>query len=1348
MDVRGKRNIQQFNGERYSVWKYRIKSLLSELQVLDVIENEKPTEPDENWIKRNTVAKNTIIEFLGDSYLNFAQKETNAVNILRNMDDIYERQSLATQLTLRKQLLNFKLEVDVKLLDHFTKFEEIITELISAGANIEEMDKVSHLLLTLPSSYNGVITALETMSKDDLNLAFVKSRLLDHETKLRSETVTGFKVLQTDSQSSSSTFNKRYKNYNKQHFKKKSHYKKFSPKKFQYKYCEHCGRKNHIKRDCYYYKQMTGKHREQSRVIQQIETTNTNQESFAFMLQNMCRQSDSAKNHLTFLMDSGATDHIVNQLDVFTKYTELNPPIRIGIAKSGASVLATAKGCIEVTTNKGVQGSLMEVLYCPEVPHNLLSVRKIQQTGMTVIFTKSGVEVRKDDEIILSGEIINNLYKIIFGLNKLNYQINNVTIKHYKLWHARLGHISKSSFEYLRKHSLFDDNTHIQNIKPDNEICETCIFGKQVRLPFAKAKSKSPINKPLFIIHSDICGPITPPTLDDKHYFVTFIDDYTHYTVTYLMNYKSEVLKMFKDYVAKSETYLNSKIVNLYCDNGREYLSNDFKDFCVQKGIMYHLTVPHTPQQNGVSERMNRTLTEKARTLVISANLGKEYWGEAILTSTYLTNRLPTKALKINKTPYELWHNKKPKINNLKIFGSTVYVHNKTRKSKFDEKSFKAILVGYEPNGYKLWDVEHKRFFIARDVIVDETNFKNSRPLEKSDQKSEVPNKVNKSDIESDKLTINEHQNNLNDELKNFKVNKSDTKSDKLTNNEHQNTLNDELTISDKKVNIRRSERIKHLPLTCYDENKYNNFDKSFMISNNTLQSIPKSYYEIFERNDKNKWEEAIKDEINSLLTNKTWILVNKPENKNIISCKWVFNIKNNERGEPSKYKARLVARGFSQQYLEDYDETFAPVTRITTLRFMLAFSNQYDLLIHHMDVKTAFLNGILKEEIYMEVPDGIKADRDQVCRLNKSLYGLKQSSRCWFERFDNIITQKGFKNSKVDPCLYILDKGHIMKNIYIVLYVDDLLIATKDINTLTNFKSHLMQSFKMTDLQEIKFFLGIQIKRTKDKLTLDQSTYLKNVLNKFSMSDCVPIKSPLPSKLNYKALNSEVYYNAPSRNLIGCLMYAMLCTRPDISAAVNILSRYQSKNNKELWNSLKNLLRYIKGTVDLKLTYRKTNFKSLIIGYADSDWGNNEIDRKSTSGYLFKVFDNCTISWNTRKQSTVAASSTEAEYMALFEAVKEAVWLKGLITSINIKIKEPIIIFEDNNGCISIANNPTDHKRSKHIDIKYHFTREKVESKVIIIKYIPTGQQLADVFTKVLPSVKFSEVRLKLGLE
>lgn len=650
---------------------------------------------------------------------------------------------------------------------------------------------------------------------------------------------------------------------------------------------------------------------------------------------------------------------------------------------------------------------------------------------------------------------------------------------------------------------------------------------------------------------------------------MTFIDQYTHYCVTYLITYKSEVLQAFKDYVAKSEARFNTKLVNLYCDNGGEYLFTETKNVCVEKGITYHLTVPRTPQLNGVSERMNRTITEKARSMINGAKLDKIFWGEAVLTATYLINISPSKAIKSSKTPFEMWHDKKPQIKYLRVFGSTAFVHNKTGKGKFDDKSWKGILLGYEPNGYKVWNLESEKFVTVRDVVFDEINFLQYRPVLKPEGNDTLNSRDETDSMMHNKSVSHKQQDNSNKSENQsdtyecpIKIRKTNDLSSEPVVQSDSTNLPANSKNTDENIDLRRSERLKGRSQISYKE-----IDDDYLLcAQSVLNKVPTSYEEIKTRDDRHEWERAIKDELDSLKMNNTWTFVPKPDRKNIIDCKWIFTVKNDESGKPVRYKARLVARGFSQEYLTDYTETFAPVARIAGFRFMISFANQNKLLIHHMDVKTAFLNGNLKEQIFMKVPEGVVFPENHVCKLNKALYGLKQAARCWFELFELSLKERGFQNSSVDRCIFILDKGDISKNIYVVLYVDDLVIACANNKTMMDFKNYLMNQFKMTDLKDIKLFLGIRVTRCDDDtITLDQTVYIKTVLSKFNMQDCKPVNTPLETKPNYESLNSDEKYNAPCRNVIGCLMYIMLCTRPDLSTSINILSRYTNKNNKEL---------------------------------------------------------------------------------------------------------------------------------------------------------------------------------------
>ena len=1383
-----KRNITRFNGQQYSVWKFRILSLLAELDVAKVLQERDSAESNKKWQKAERIAKGTIIEYLADSFLSFVHSESTAKDIIEKLDSLYERKSVSTKIAIKDKLSALKMKNDISLELHFNDFDNLVREAIACGVTVDESDKISYLLRTLPIEYNTPVFAMQTVMPDDASVEFVKQRLFDIELKIKEQKLeTSAKVLSAETKENepqeiepktndSRNYNSRCYNSRNSHFRPRYQNNKWQlnrSKKFVVK-CYHCGKQGHKRNVCRDLKlknknqKHTKKNSSEKKSFQMINVESPSQpdSGFMFMMSAQgCERDSSNNSDVSFILDSGASDHAINNDDLFSSFENLPAPMKIYIAKNGAYINATKRGQIKIVTDQEVEGWLNNVLYCPDLPYNLLSVRRLQEANMTVIFDKSGVEIKHKGKTIIKGKLKNNLFGINFKI-KFNTMFYSATNNNYDLWHRRLGHISKNKFLELKNNKMFVDISKLENVSPHDNLCEPCISGKQARLHFDKVKDKSHISRPLFVVHTDVCGPISPPTFDDKNYFVIFVDQFTHYCVTYLIKNKSDVFSCFKDYVMKSEAHFNVKLVRLYCDNGREYLSNDMKEYCVEKGVTYHLTVPRTPQQNGVSERMNRTITEKARSMIADARLSKIFWGEAVLTATFLINRTPTKAIKNNKTPFELWHNKRPQLKYLRVFGSTVYVHDKTRQSKFDRKSWKGIMLGYEPNGYRVWDVESDKIHVVRDVIFDEKNYSESRPV--TIGPDEHPKRVDATNNNELRLPRIPECTNSDDcvstDWPSVRSKPDHKRSDEtlcesvdLGQVEGQQPCvpveNTEVTHVSKPTKrvlspeVRRSQRIRARPEVSYKETDLV-LDDCILTAQSVVCDVPKCFSDIKQRDDKKLWQDAIKDEINSLNSNKTWTLVDRPGDKNIVNCKWVFTIKNDECGNPAKYKARLVACGYSQQYLIDYEDTFAPVARIASLRFILAFANQFDLLVHHMDVKTAFLNGSLKEEIYMKVPEGIINKNNQVCKLNKALYGLKQAARCWFETFEETLKKKGFKNSAVDRCIYILDRGHISKNIYVLLYVDDLVVVTADPETMRNFKLYLMNQFKMVDLKEIKLFLGIKITRNENEIAMDQSTYIKAILAKFNMSDCNSVQTPLETNINYHNLNDDKMFNAPCRNLIGCLMYVMLCTRPDLSTAVIILSRYLTKNNAELWQCLKRVLRYLKGTINLRLTYKRCAFNDFLCGYVDSDWGRDEFDRKSTTGYVFKVFEQCVISWNTKKQTTVAASSTEAEYMALHEAVREALWLKSLASSINIHIVNPIILYEDNNGCISIANNFTSHKRSKHIDIKYHFSREQVENKTIKLIYVSTGNQLADVMTKPLAAPKFLEFRAKLNLK
>ena len=522
---------------------------------------------------------------------------------------------------------------------------------------------------------------------------------------------------------------------------------------------------------------------------------------------------------------------------------------------------------------------------------------------------------------------------------------------------------------------------------------------------------------------------------------------------------------------------------------------------------------------------------------------------------------------------------------------------------------------------------------------------------------------------------------------------------------------------------------------------------------NTTKEDVqePKSYNEAVNSPQAENWRKAMQTEYNSLMDNNTWTLVNEPEDQQVLPGKWVYKVKHGADGQVDKLKARYVAKGYAQVEGLDLFYTYAPTCKPETFRILLATAAQKDLQLGQMDVKSAYLHSNIEEEIYLEQPQGFvkKANSGQklVCKLNKSIYGLKQAAKNWYEALTSLLLMEGFKRSRNDYCLFVRKEENETFS-YVLIWVDDIVVAGATEEAVNEIKSMLNENFKMDDRGALNWFLGMQILRTHDKITVDQKKYIETVLQQFNMSDCKAVATP--GEVNLKLVKSddeEQKLVDPKlyRSLVGSLLFIGKHTRPDILHIVNQLSRFLYKPNESHWKAAKHVLRYLKGTIDLRLAFLK-NSNSDIIGDSDADWSGDLNDRKSTTGYYFKFEGNGgAISWEVKKQATVALSSAEAEYQAMAAAVQEAIYLRALLEDFGLPMKKPIDIGEDNQSCIKMCHNPVMHKRSKHIDTKLHFIRERVENKEVKIHYVPTEEMTADILTKSLPRVKVEKHRTVL---
>ena len=515
----------------------------------------------------------------------------------------------------------------------------------------------------------------------------------------------------------------------------------------------------------------------------------------------------------------------------------------------------------------------------------------------------------------------------------------------------------------------------------------------------------------------------------------------------------------------------------------------------------------------------------------------------------------------------------------------------------------------------------------------------------------------------------------------------------------------------------------------------------------------PESYKHAMNTDDASDWKVACDEEMSSHQTANTWTLVPPVTNRKAIGCRWIFKYKKGPDGQIIKNKARLVAKGFTQKDGIDFDETFSPTAKFCSIRAMIAIAAKQNYLIHQMDVKTAYLNGDLDEEIFMKQPEGYvnQEHPDWYCKLNHSLYGLKQSGRCWYEKLHSTLLQMNFKRCEVDYCVYRLEENG--QFIWLTVYVDDLLLISNNLDFLNQFKTRMSKTFSMSDLGEANFILGIEIIRENHLISLSQRNYITEIARKFNLLNAKPVSTPMIDSLIMtkqdcptSQSDKEEMERIPYQSAIGSVMYCMLATRPDISYAITVLSRFSSNPGQVHWNALKRLIVYLYSTRNLCLTYGLQNSDDLLVGYCDANYAGCIDDRKSYTGYVYKLFGSV-VSWQAKKQPTVALSTAESEYMAQGFASRESEWWYSILTFLGYHVPLPILIYSDSQSAIAIAKNPTSHSRTKHINVKYHYIRILIEEGKIELKYLPTEEQIADLFTKPLGTTRHKMLTSELGL-
>lgn len=1198
-------------------------------------------------------------------------------------------------------------------------------------------------------------------------------------------------------------------------------------------FCTHCRKKGHVVDTCYdLHPELKDQKRQRSYKAACVTVKDNTDAAL------LCRNSDKDSAGL-WHVDSGAAKHLTGDKRWFK---ELYNCVPCTVTTADQGVLScTQRGSVELSTRHG-KFTVRNVLYVPGLTVNLLSVSVLVDTGYRVHFTKTGCTIRTSrNKLVIQAAALDNIYSVHVSLPlvyaTLSATVSNKSAINWLVAHARLGHLNASSVQLLHDKRMAQGMVIPTEGSPsDITSCDGCRQGKAHRLPFPK-QANFRASRPLELVHSDICGPIQIDSEPNtKFYLLTFIDDYSRFLwIAITTNKNGETVMInFNRYKSWAEKYTGFEIKMLRTDGGGEFINAQFKQYMEWMNIDSQTTTPYSPAQNGVAERMNRTILDAARSMLHASGLPMSYWVYAVQTAVYVRNRCPTKALD-GITPYQAWRGEKPNLSHLRVFGCRAHMHlgDNKRNGKLAARSIPVIFIGYS-NEAKAWlvlDPKGKgkgKIHVTRDVTFEESVAGSTLlpasavvPAGATTSNSSVavqvtaPTDTERSVIvDTQHIVETESDSDSEDEAAEPvqpSVAAEPAGTDLIDQNvqpasgshSQPNSASqpasepsapaevapsspsvavvpsssaetmpspppDQAAVSSRSARKRARRKLTPLERAQKELQSYNTLGNSeaaegqerenhrayYALAVNVGQSIsePTSYKEAISSPHRVQWERAMQEELDSIKVNNTYVLVPLPAGRQAIGCKWVYKIKRHADGSIDRFKARLVAKGYSQLYGIDFTETFAPVVRYSSLRAILALAASGDYEVHQMDVKTAFLNGDLDEDIYMEQPDGFRADGEQahwVWKLNKSLYGLKQAGRAWNKKMDAALVELGYKPCHSDSCVYVKrdDSGVF----YILVYVDDLLLVTNDTTQLAAIKAALSKRFEMKDMGEAHFILGVQITRDRAnrRLCLSQAEYVRSVLERFNMQDCNSAATPMATgvKLLKDDPADEPADNVPYASAVGALMYASLATRPDIAYAVTALCQFMSKPMNSHWLAVKRVFRYLQGTREHQLVYGWNGGKEQpLYGYSDSDWGNDVNDRRSVTGWVYLLHD-AAVNWQSCKQPTVALSSVEAEYMAATQATREAVWWRAFFTELGLPPTTATTVYSDSQGAIALGKNPEHHKRTKHIDIKHHYVREQVAAGTVTSPYISTDDMLADVLTKPLAAQRHIKLAEAMGV-
>ena len=1061
---------------------------------------------------------------------------------------------------------------------------------------------------------------------------------------------------------------------------------------------------------------------------------------------------------------------------------------------TGQTVRAEGIGSVQLHTI--VEGKLDEVkltnvYYYPGLDSNLISLGQLERTGVQFDVNKGVISASKGGITYFEACRTNDVYM----LNAPWTATSDDELRQHKayaakkgdtiqMWHIRMGHLNA---DYLHKMAGQVDGMVLGT--GQLQFCEPCTISKAHK-QHNKEPARHRATEFLERIHMDLCGGGKTLSAGGNRYFCILTDDATRWRDVLLLKTKKEVKAKLPIWIKRMEKQSGKKVRIARADGGGEFAA--MGDYYKNRGITFEPSATYAQDQNGVAERANRTILEKARALLLGSGMPLSLWGHAIDTAVRLSNLQPSRTLDYT-TPYECRYNEKPDFSHLREWGCAAYVYDHAPgKKKLEAKAWEGRLVGYEgTNQYLIWN--GKTAYTRRDVVFNEDKkgpLANQGPRKTPDgvtielyQQPSDPTGSSTVDNGIDDVLglIGEfqHQHRTDTEeqqpeqqpeplqLPSTSPNTSPTSIASASpplydeaEGEGTNCFDEAAEQADtpieETVTIRRSAR--ETGRENYKSMMYKGlgrdqmaekFRKVAAVTRHTAETdddCPATYEQAMASRDQHKWLAAMQDELQSQEEQGTWILVDKPQKARVLQGRWVLKKKLEPDGIIGRYKARWVAKGFEQRDGLDYEETYAPVVRAATGKILQSIAVAKGWTTRQWDVKTAFLNGKLDRWLYIKQATGFNDGSDRVCMLIRPLYGLKQAGYEWYQELGEQLLGLGFVRSQLDEALYINHKEHT----YMTLYVDDMRVYGPSSDYLDELMLQLKGKYTMSDTTSSSQYLGMEvINDEQGGVLLVQQRKIEDDLKELGLEDCNAVKSPMEGYLQSPPTGHQTTSADKTlfQRILSTTQHIACYTRPDIAYPTNALAQYASNLTNEHWEAMKRLWRYLKGTKTMGCYYKGDTG---LLGWTDSSWNELLQDERSTSGYVFLLAGG-PVSWASRKQATVATSTTVAEYYAQYHAATELSWIRELLRELDIgsiDTKMPTTVYADKKGAISLAKTTAYHKRSKHIAVRYHWTRQMLTTGEINLEYLPTDQMLADGMTKPLRPTKHAEFVRMLGLK